>query len=85
MHIAESDVPPIANRLRRAHGQLAAVIRMLEAGDECEAIVTQLAATSKAIDRAGFGLVSAGLRECLRHEDSEPDLRKLEKLFLSLS
>ena len=41
-------------RLRRAEGQIAGVIRMLESGRDCKEIVTQLAAVSKAVDRAGF-------------------------------
>ncbi len=47
-------VRPISNRLKRAQGQLNAVIRMLDEGEDCEAVVTQLAAVSRALDRAGF-------------------------------
>jgi DNA-binding FrmR family transcriptional regulator len=32
---------PILNRLRRAEGQLGAVIRMLEDGRDCQDVVTQ--------------------------------------------
>lgn len=35
-------------------GQLDGVLRMLEEGREREDVVTQLAAVSKALDRAGF-------------------------------
>jgi len=30
MHLEPTSMPPVVNRLRRAHGQLAGVIRMLE-------------------------------------------------------
>jgi DNA-binding FrmR family transcriptional regulator len=76
------------NRLKRARGQLDGVIRMLEEGAECEATVTQLAAVSKAIDRAGFLVISQGLRECLEAPDGDPrkgNLERLEKVFLSLA
>jgi DNA-binding FrmR family transcriptional regulator len=57
---------------------------MLDEGRDCEDVVTQLAAASKALDRAGFGLVAGGLRECLTTgEDSHIDTAKLERLFVA--
>jgi DNA-binding FrmR family transcriptional regulator len=44
---------PVINRIKRAQGQLAGVLRMLEEGRECEDVVTQLAAVSRALDKAG--------------------------------
>jgi len=85
MQIDQESLPPITNRLKRAHGQLAGVIRMLEEGRDCEDIVTQLAAAGKAIDRAGFGLISLGMRQCMLDEGAEPEVAKMEKLFLSLA
>lgn len=77
----------IANRLRRAHGQLAAVIQAVEAGDDCRTVVQQLSAVSKALDRAGFLVISTALRECLTDPegDGAPSPEELEKLFLSLA
>lgn len=84
MKLPKDSVQPTVNRLRRAQGQLAAVIRMLEEGQECESVVTQLAAVSKALDRAGFTLVATGLKHCVASGD-EVDSTKLEKVFLSLA
>ncbi|CAG7607170.1 metal-sensitive transcriptional regulator [Leucobacter soli] len=75
----------IVNRLRRAHGQLAAVITAVEGDAHCRDVVQQLSAVSKAIDRAGFLVVSTALRECLANPDDELDPEELEKLFLSLA
>lgn len=75
----------IVNRLRRAHGQLAAVISAVEGDAPCRDVVQQLSAVSKAIDRAGFLVVSTALRECLTNPDDELDPDELEKLFLSLA
>lgn len=86
--LADSEqVRLIRNRLRRAQGQLGAVITMIEEGRECAEIVTQLAAVSKAIDRAGFKILATGLRECLTGEEgrSRLDEDQLEKLFMSLA
>lgn len=85
----EESIATVLNRLRRAHGQLAGVISMIEDGRECRDVVTQLAAVSKALDRAGFKIVASGLRECLtgeQAENSEPMTEEqLEKLFLALA
>ena len=80
-------VGDVVKRLRRAEGQLAGVIRMLEAGRDCEDVVTQLAAVSKALDRAGFAIVASGLQQCLTAGDGvdSVDVKKMEKLFLSLA
>jgi DNA-binding FrmR family transcriptional regulator len=40
----------LLNRLKRAEGQLRGVQRMIEEGDSCVAIATQLAAVRKALD-----------------------------------
>lgn len=79
----------VLNRLRRARGQLNAVIDMVEQERSCKDIVTQLAAVSKALDRAGFKIISENIQECVVR-DGEPDegdvtLDELEKLFLSLA
>ena len=77
----------ILNRLRRAEGQLAGTIRMLEDGRGCEAVVTQLSAVSKAVDMAGFALIASSLRQCLTDgaDAGGQEADKLEKLFLSLA
>lgn len=87
MELDPTEMTPVINRIKRAQGQLAAVLRLLEEGQDCEKIVTQLAAVSKALDRAGFAIVAAGLQQCLSTEgDLESvDVKKMEKLFLSLA
>ena len=84
MKLEPRSIKPTLNRIKRAQGQLAGVVRMLEEGRDCEEIVTQLAAVSKALDRAGFSLVATGLQQCMVTGD-EVDLQKLEKVFLSLA
>jgi len=82
-----ADMGKVVNRLKRAQGQLAGVVRMLEEGRGCEDIVTQLSAVGSALDRAGFAIVASGLRQCLIESDGKEDLhvQKLEKIFLSLA
>src|SRR5450631_927263 len=77
----------VVNRLRRAQGQIGGVLRMIEEGRDCKEVVTQLAAVNHALDRAGFAIISSGLKQCLTDADGQDsvDLKTLEKLFLSLA
>ncbi len=81
------DMTPVVNRLRRAQGQLGGVIRLIEEGRDCKDVVTQLAAVNRALDRAGFAIVSSGMRQCLTNPDGmdEQDRAMMEKLFLTLA
>jgi DNA-binding FrmR family transcriptional regulator len=74
----------VLNRLRRAQGQLAGVIAMVEDGRSCRDIVTQLAAVSRAIDRAGFKIVATNMGQCLSGQ-SAMSIDELEHLFLALA
>ncbi|MEO5833742.1 MAG: metal-sensitive transcriptional regulator [Nakamurella sp.] len=76
-------------RLKRAQGQIGGIIRMIEEGRDCAAVVNQLAAASRALDRAGFSIIATGMRQCMvaEREGTERPLSdaELEKLFLSLA
>ncbi|MFE0362285.1 metal-sensitive transcriptional regulator [Streptomyces griseoaurantiacus] len=89
MTMAAEDLKAVVNRLRRAQGRIAGVIGMIEEGRDCEDVVTQLAAASRALDRAGFAIIATGLQRCLTDADMaasgdrEQMRARLEKLFLS--
>ena len=87
MQLEPSTMKPAITRLKRARGQLDAVIRMTEEGQDCRDIITQLAAVAKAIDRAGYTIIARGMRECLSADPTGEslDTEALEKMFLSLS
>jgi DNA-binding FrmR family transcriptional regulator len=87
MELDPVEMSKVVNRLKRAQGQLAGVVRMLEDGRECEDVVTQLSAVSKALDRAGFAIIASGMKQCLTEPDNSStlDVDKLQKLFLSLA
>jgi len=76
-------------RLRRAQGQLGGVIQMIEDERDCKEVIAQLAAVSRALDRAGFKIIATGLEKCLKEgtdpEQAEIDRAQLEKLFMSLA
>jgi DNA-binding FrmR family transcriptional regulator len=83
----EEQIQAISTRMKRANGQMTAVIRMLEEGRACDEVVTQMAAVSKAINTAAFTLISASLKECLLDgkRNSKDVIEQLQKLFLSLA
>ncbi|MDV7136715.1 metal-sensitive transcriptional regulator [Williamsia muralis] len=84
----EQAMTAVLNRLRRAQGQLSGVITMIEAGRDCKDVVTQLAAVSRALDRAGFKIVASGMRQCINGADGDQaplTEAELEKLFLALA
>jgi DNA-binding FrmR family transcriptional regulator len=80
----------VLNRLRRARGQLDAVIAAVEAGGKCRDVVTQLAAVSSALDRAGFTIIATAMKDCLADPDAaertdDITTDELERLFLALA
>lgn len=89
MQIDPQALDEVVVRLRRVEGQIRGIIAMIEAGRDCEAVVQQLSAVSRALDRAGFKVISTGLQQCMAEAadggDPTVDVAKLEKLFLSLA
>ena len=89
MSIDESCRKDVVNRLRRIQGQVAGIVTMIEDGRDCNEIMVQVAAVSRAIDRAGFKIISAELQACAaaNQAGAEPpmSMEQLEKLFLTLA
>ena len=85
--LAVADQRAIVTRLNRANGQLAAVARMIDEGRDCEEVVGQLAAVSKAVNSAAFAIVFGGLKQCLVEErtDAEEVSARLQKVLLALA
>lgn len=79
----------IVNRLKRAEGQLHALIASIGSEADCRDVVTQLAAVSKALDRAGYAIIANAMSSCLdeggpgTHDGMTPV--EIEKLFLTLA
>ncbi|MBM9433433.1 metal-sensitive transcriptional regulator [Flaviflexus equikiangi] len=80
----------ILNRLKRARGQLDGVIAAAERGESCRDVVTQLAAVTHALNRAGFLMISSAMENCIvdpegaeKRDGMTTD--ELEKVFLALA
>ena len=80
----------VVNRLKRARGQLDALINAVEGQGACRDVITQLSALTHALNRAGYTIVVNAMTECLTTPEgveSKDGLttEELEKLFLSLA
>lgn len=90
MELDKESLADVVVRLRRAQGQIGGVIQMIENGRDCKDVITQLAAVSRALDRAGFKIIARGLQQCLEQENAgseqaQIDREQMEKLFLALA
>ncbi|MBA2559973.1 MAG: metal-sensitive transcriptional regulator [Propionibacteriales bacterium] len=88
MDVDSSKLAEVVSRLKRVQGQVGGIVRMIEDGRECSEVVTQLAAASRALDRAGFKIISTGMRQCMVEDDAGTrhlNEAELERLFLSLA
>lgn len=88
MQVQAAQLTDVISRLRRVEGQISGIVRMIEEGRECKDVVTQLAAASRALDKAGFKIIATGLRYCMTENDEGErtvNVAELERLFLSLA
>lgn len=88
MDVDRTQLGDVLGRLRRVQGQVGGIIRMIEEGRDCADVVTQLAAASRALDRAGFKIIATGMRQCMVQDDAgtrQLNEAELERLFLSLA
>jgi DNA-binding FrmR family transcriptional regulator len=87
VELNEEVLSDVVKRLRRVQGQVGGIVQMIESGRDCKDVITQLAAASRALDRAGFKLIASGLEQCISDgsEQSVADRAQLEKLFLALA
>ncbi len=89
MELPESTISDLQRRLRKVEGQVRGVNQMIADGRDCRDVVTQIAAANKALEQAGFLLVSAGLTWCLedpkRSAAAGYDVSDVQKMFLKLA
>ena len=79
----------IITRLRRVEGQVRGIQSMIEDDRDCVDVVTQFAATTRALERAGYAYFAATLAECALHPDDAEaagfTAERLEQLFMQLA
>jgi DNA-binding FrmR family transcriptional regulator len=89
MELPESTISDLQRRLRKVEGQVRGIHQMVADGRDCREVVTQIAAANKALEQAGFLLVSAGLTWCLEDPERSAaagyDVGDVQKMFLKLA
>ena len=89
MQLSDEVVEDLRKRLRRVAGQVQGVERMLGEGRECRDIVTQLTAATKALEQAGFKLISSGLVYCLDNPEAAAEdgyaIEEVQRMFMKLA
>jgi DNA-binding FrmR family transcriptional regulator len=87
--LPDETMDDLHRRLRKVEGQVRGIQAMLADRRDCRDVVTQMSAASKALDQAGFLLVSAGLQWCLEDPERSAaegyDLADVQKMFLKLA
>lgn len=59
----------VKNRMKRMEGQLRGILKMMDEGEDCKAIITQLSAVRSGVDRAIGLIVSQNLLECIQEAE----------------
>jgi DNA-binding FrmR family transcriptional regulator len=89
MELSEATISDLQRRLRKVEGQVRGIHQMVADGRDCREVVTQMAAANKALEQAGFLLVSAGLTWCLEDPERSAaagyDVSDVQKMFLKLA
>lgn len=67
-------------RLKKVNGQIQALMRMIEAGEECDKVVTQFQAAKAALDNTFSLVLNRNLQNCLNRHDSG-SVEKIIKLI----
>ena len=84
----------ILNRLKRAEGQLRGIQRMIEEGEPCLPIATQMAAVRKALDSAYVRMTMCFMEQelgnCLQADEDQKDgvkvmLKDMESLLARMT
>jgi DNA-binding FrmR family transcriptional regulator len=70
----------IDRRLARIEGQIRGLRRMLDQGEYCCDILTQLTATRAALDQVGAELAASHVRTCIVGHGGESEHEKAKKM-----
>jgi CsoR family transcriptional regulator, copper-sensing transcriptional repressor len=75
------DRQQILNRLKRAEGQLRGLQRMVEDGEDCLAVVTQLAAVRRALESTQLRMTRCHLLERMRADAGATHPESIDRIL----
>lgn len=71
-------------RLKKADGQINAILRMMDEGKECKDVITQLSAVRSAVDRVIGIIVAENLVDCIAQSDVKGEKDEYVKQAIEL-
>lgn len=71
MVLHEDERKRIVNRLRRLEGQIRGLQSMIESGQECDAVLTQVMAAKSALNQVGLHVIGHAMKTCLIDEEAK--------------
>lgn len=80
MHGYTNDKDEYAKRLRRIEGQVRGLARMIESDEYCIDVLTQVSATTKALQSVALGLLDEHLKHCVAEALTEGGEQADEKV-----
>ena len=78
------DTKQVLNRLSRAIGHLEAVKRMVEEGEDCSQVLSQLAAVKSALNNTGKIILKDHINHCIVEAVETGDKKALEDLSAAI-
>ena len=63
--VDDAERKKILNRLRRLEGQIRGLQSMIESGQECDAVLTQVQAAKSALNQVGLHVVGHAMKHCM--------------------
>ncbi len=88
MAMQEETITDAVRRLKRIEGQIRGLQQMLLDRRNCQDVITQISAASKALDQVGFKLVADGLAWCATHPNEsgpESSVEEMQRMFMKLA
>ena len=90
--LGDEPVAAAQRRLRKVEGQVRAIQRMIDDGRDCEDVLRQIAAATKALKGVGVQLAVTGLEHCVIDgaadsdaEETTADLERFRRSFVELA
>ncbi|MEI7814010.1 MAG: metal-sensitive transcriptional regulator [Coriobacteriia bacterium] len=65
----EDERKKIINRLRRLEGQIRGLQSMIDSGQECDAVLTQIMAAKSALNQVSLHIIGHAMKSCLIEND----------------
>lgn len=78
----------ILNRLRRLEGQIRGLQTMVESGQECDAVLTQVMAAKSALNQVGLHIIGHAMKTCMIEDEAasrDEVIDEAIKVFLKYS